>query len=55
MIVQGDEEGGGDAADESTDEVAFDGDGPEIVLSGKDDSDDRSFRFQNIGLPDSWL
>uniref|UniRef100_A0A0D3GZ40 Uncharacterized protein n=1 Tax=Oryza barthii TaxID=65489 RepID=A0A0D3GZ40_9ORYZ len=55
MIVQGDEEGGGDAADESTDEVDFDGDGPEIVLSGKDDSDDRSFRFQNIGLPDSWL
>ncbi|KAG8087092.1 hypothetical protein GUJ93_ZPchr0010g10592 [Zizania palustris] len=37
-----------------SDEAAFDGDGPEIVLT-KDDSDDRSFRFQNIGLPDSWL
>lgn len=30
----------------------FDGDGPE--LAGKD-SRDTSFRFQNIGLPDSWL
>uniref|UniRef100_A0A0D9X6S1 Uncharacterized protein n=1 Tax=Leersia perrieri TaxID=77586 RepID=A0A0D9X6S1_9ORYZ len=61
VIVQGD--GGGERAaaavgvggeDDDADEVAFDGDGPEIVLS-KDDSDDRSFRFQNIGLPDSWL
>ncbi|TVU06600.1 hypothetical protein EJB05_49823, partial [Eragrostis curvula] len=41
-------------ADEgSSDEITFDGDGPEIVLSK--DSDDCSFRFQNIGLPDSWL
>ncbi|OEL13876.1 hypothetical protein BAE44_0025104 [Dichanthelium oligosanthes] len=37
----------------SSDEIAFDGDGPEIVLSK--DSDDCSFRFQHIGLPDSWL
>ncbi|KAF0932320.1 hypothetical protein E2562_009579 [Oryza meyeriana var. granulata] len=53
MIVlppqQGEEQAG-----EEADEVAFDADEPEIVLS-KDDSDDRSFRFQNIGLPDSWL
>jgi hypothetical protein len=37
----------------SSDEMTFDGDGPEIVLSK--DSDDGTFRFQNIGLPDSWL
>ncbi|KAJ1275109.1 hypothetical protein BS78_05G111100 [Paspalum vaginatum] len=42
-----------DNDDVSSDEIAFDGDGPEIVLSK--DSDDCSFRFQHIGLPDSWL
>ncbi|WVZ53505.1 hypothetical protein U9M48_004436, partial [Paspalum notatum var. saurae] len=36
----------------SSDEIAFDGDGPDLVLSK--DSDDCSFRFQHIGLPDSW-
>uniref|UniRef100_J3MS73 Uncharacterized protein n=1 Tax=Oryza brachyantha TaxID=4533 RepID=J3MS73_ORYBR len=56
IVQQGDEEeqAGAGEGGEDADEVAFDGDGPEIVLS-KDDSDDRSFRFQNIGLPDSWL
>ena len=43
----------GDNGEASSDEIAFDGDGPEIVLSK--DSDDCSFRFQHIGLPDSWL
>ena len=43
----------GDNGEASSDEIAFDGDGPEIVLSR--DSDDCSFRFQHIGLPDSWL
>ncbi|RCV30682.1 hypothetical protein SEVIR_6G124700v4 [Setaria viridis] len=43
----------GDDGEASSDEIAFDGDGPEIVLSK--DSDDCSFRFQHIGLPDSWL
>ena len=43
----------GDNNEASSDEIAFDGDGPEIVLSK--DSDDCSFRFQHIGLPDSWL
>ncbi|CAO2188943.1 unnamed protein product [Urochloa humidicola] len=44
---------GNDGEETSSDEIAFDGDGPEIVLSK--DSDDCSFRFQHIGLPDSWL
>ncbi|CAO2210666.1 unnamed protein product [Urochloa humidicola] len=44
---------GDDGEEASSDEIAFDGDGPEIVLSK--DSDDCSFRFQHIGLPDSWL
>ncbi|GJN12819.1 hypothetical protein PR202_ga31133 [Eleusine coracana subsp. coracana] len=39
--------------EESSDEITFDGDGLEIVLSK--DSDDCSFRFQNIDLPSSWL
>jgi hypothetical protein len=52
--------GGGRAAEAqavdgeaSSGKITFDGDGPEIVLSK--DSDDCSFRFQHIGLPDSWL
>ncbi|CAL5002774.1 unnamed protein product [Urochloa decumbens] len=43
----------GEDGEASSDEIVFDGDGPEIVLSK--DSDDCSFRFQHIGLPDSWL
>lgn len=42
-----------DDEEASSDEIAFDGDGPEIVLSK--DSEDCSFRFQHIGLPHSWL
>ncbi|XP_062192938.1 uncharacterized protein LOC133896366 [Phragmites australis] len=42
-----------DGDEASSDEMALDGDGPDIVLSK--DSDDCTFRFQNIGLPDSWL
>jgi hypothetical protein len=49
--------GGGRAAEAqavdgeaSSGKITFDGDGPEIVLSK-----DCSFRFQHIGLPDSWL
>lgn len=37
----------------SSDEITMDEDGPEIVLSK--DSDDCTFRFQNIDLPSSWL
>ncbi|KAK3121480.1 hypothetical protein QOZ80_8BG0654110 [Eleusine coracana subsp. coracana] len=40
--------------EESSDEITFDGDDGLVIVLGKD-SDDCSFRFQNIDLPSSWL